>query len=95
MTTVLRIFSLMLLPFSMSLVLAYTYQIKGHINHCTIVIAGHLAMLVVSSWIFSTFMPTWYWWAFPVASILFLSTQLYLNRNMKIKTTPIRQPLNN
>ena len=84
LTNVLRIFSLMLLPYSLSLVFAFTYQIKGHINHCTIVIAGHSVMLVVSCWLFSIFLPTWYWWSFPAASILFLSVQLYLTRNMKI-----------
>ncbi len=88
LTGVLRIFSLMLLPYSLSLVFAFTYQIRGHINHCTVVIAGHSVVLVIASWIFSTFLPTYYWWAFPAASILFLSAQLYLNRNLKTVTPP-------
>lgn len=78
LTGVLRVFSLMLIPFGTSVFLAFTYQLKGHIKLCSVMMVSHLALIVLVAVLFALLQPAAFWWAFPLASIVFLSVQLVL-----------------
>ncbi len=83
LSTVLRIFSLTLIPFSVSVYLAFTYQLKGHESLCAALSIGHLAMLILMAWLFALLLPTAFWWSFPLASSLFLAIQLLFRHYFK------------
>ena len=78
LTGVLRVFSLMLIPFGVSVFLAFTYQIKGHIKLCSTVMIGHLMLIVLMAGLFAQLLPAAFWWSFPLASLLFLTVQMSL-----------------
>lgn len=73
---VLRIFSLLLLPFAVTLVLMAVYQILERIILSIICVVCQLATLIITIGLFATYGPSLVWWGFPVASILFLLAQL-------------------
>ena len=76
---VLRIFSPMLLPFAVTLVLASVYQMLGHILPCVISVIGLLAAVILATRLFASFNPELVWWGLPVGSGLFLIGQLALS----------------
>ena len=92
LTTVLRIFSLMLIPLGVSLVLAFSYQIMGHARRCTLVIMAHLFVLVLSVCLFALLLPAALWWAFPLASTLFLAGQLVFQQRKGLNPDPSHLP---
>ena len=76
---VLRIFSLMMLPFALTLVLMAVYQVLELILPSVICVIGQLAAIIVGIYLFATYQPSLIWWGFPVACFLFLMGQLLLS----------------
>lgn len=75
----LRIFSLTLLPFALTLVLVAVYQVLDQILLSVICAVGQLATIVLGIWLFAAYQPLLIWWGFPVAGFLFLMGQLLLS----------------
>lgn len=73
---VLRIFSLLLLPFALTLTLVAVYQVLERKTLSIIVVVGQLVVLVLAAWLLSITAPSYVWYAFPVAAFLFLAGQL-------------------
>lgn len=73
---VMRVFSLMLLPFALTLILVAIYQILDRIALSVMVVVGQLATIVLTAWGFAEFAPSYVWWSFPLAAFCFLSAQL-------------------
>ena len=76
---VLRIFSLMMIPFAFTLVLVAVYQVLELIVPSVICAICQLAAIIFSIWLFADFAPSHIWWGFPLASFLFLFGQLFLS----------------
>ena len=76
---VLRIFSLMMIPFAFTLVLVAVYQVLELIVPSVICAICQLATIIFSIWLFADFAPSHIWWGFPLASFLFLFGQLFLS----------------
>ena len=76
---VLRIFSLMMIPFAFTLVLVAVYQVLELIAPSVICAICQLATIIFSIWLFADFAPSHIWWGFPLASFLFLFGQLFLS----------------
>ena len=76
---VLRIFSLVMLPFALTLVLVAVYQVLELIVPSIICAIGQLAAMIICIWLFASFDPSLVWWGFPVAGFLFLLGQLGLS----------------
>lgn len=73
---VLRIFSLLMLPFSLTLTLMSIYQVLERMVLCVVVIIGQLAVLVFTIGFFADNAPAYVWYGFPLAGFLFLGAQL-------------------
>ena len=73
---VLRVFSLLLLPFALTLTLVAVYQVLERMTLSVIIVVGQLGMLVFVVGIFSHHAPTYVWYGFPLAGFLFLGGQL-------------------
>ena len=73
---VLRIFSLLLLPFALTLTLVAVYLVLEHMVLSVVIIVGQLAMLVLIVWLFATNVPDYVWYGFPLAAFLFLGAQV-------------------
>ena len=76
---VLRIFSLVMLPFALTLVLVAVYQVLELIVPSIICAIGQLAAMIICIWLFASFDPSLVWWGFPVAGFLFLLGQLFVS----------------
>ena len=76
---VLRIFSLMMLPFALTLVLVAVYQVLELILPSVICVIGQLAAIIVGIYLFAAYQPLHIWWGFPVACFLFFMGQLFLS----------------
>ena len=73
---VLRIFALMLIPFSITQILLSTYQILGHDKTSVITATAQTAMLVVGVWFVANLEGIELWWGFVGACALVLLFQL-------------------
>ena len=73
---VVRIFSLTLLPFALTLVLVAVYQVLEQILLSVICAVGQLATIVLCIGYLGMYHPSLIWWGFPVAGFLFLMGQL-------------------
>ena len=83
---VLRIFSLMMLPFAITLVLVAIYQMLEFILLSVICVVGQLAVIILVTWLIAFYNPMLLWWGFPLGSGLFLIGQLifsYLHSRRK------------
>jgi anti-sigma regulatory factor (Ser/Thr protein kinase) len=76
---VLRIYSLVMLPFALTLVLVAVYQVLEMIVPSVICAIGQLAAMIICIWLFASFDPSLVWWGFPVAGFLFLLGQLFVS----------------
>ena len=72
---VLRIFSLMLIPFSLTLVLAAIYQVLELAKLNVVVTVGQLVVMVLTLWLLSAYAPDYFWWGFPLSAFLFVVGQ--------------------
>ena len=73
---VLRIFALMLIPFSITQILLSTYQILGHEKTSVITATAQTAMLVVGVWFVANLEGIELWWGFVGACAIVLLFQL-------------------
>ena len=76
---VLRIFSLMLLPFALTLVLVAVYQVIELILPSVICVMGQLIAIILCVGYLGIYHPLHVWWGFPMAGFLFLIGQLLLS----------------
>ena len=76
---VLRIFSLMMLPFAFTLVLVAVYQVLELIVPSVVCVIGQLAAMILGIWLFAAYKPSLIWWGFPVAGFLFVMGQLLVS----------------
>lgn len=87
---VLRIFALMLIPFSITQILLSTYQILGHEKTSVITATAQTAMLVVGVWFVASLEGIELWWGFVGACALVLLFQLgYTYARSHMYHTPI------
>lgn len=68
----LRIYSLLLVPYSMGAVLRSTYQILGRFMLSLVLSVGQLVLMVAGVWIFSAIGKELLWWGFPASGVLLL-----------------------
>lgn len=73
---VLRIFSLLFLPFALTLTLVAVYQVLERMVLSVIIVIGQLAVLVLTAGFFSHNAPDYIWYGFPLAGFVFLGAQL-------------------
>lgn len=76
LSRVLRIFALMLIPFSITQILLSTYQILGHEKASVVTATAQTAMLVVGVWFVANLEGVELWWGFVGACVLVLLFQL-------------------
>lgn len=70
---VLRSFSLMIPPFSLTLILVCVYQVQERMWLSIVSVVGQLAVMIVSVGIFAYEMPDDVWLGFPIGGFLFLA----------------------
>lgn len=75
-TTPLRIFSLLLVPFAVTLVMRFLFQILEHRILSLLMSVGQLIGIIATLWIFICLVPDWLWWSFPVSAALLIIIQL-------------------
>ena len=76
LNAVLRIFSLLLLPFALTLILVACYQVLERIALSAVIAITQLSVLIVSVSLFAYYVPDYVWYAFPLAGFMFLGCQL-------------------
>lgn len=74
--TPLRIFSLLLIPFAVTLVMRFLFQILEHRILSLVMSAGQLAGIVATLWAFTKLAPEELWWSFPLSAIALILIQL-------------------
>lgn len=88
--TPLRIFSLLLVPFAVTLVMRFLFQILEHRILSLIMSAGQLAGMIASLWIFVELAPDKLWWSFPVSAVALILIQsvatstIYIAKQRKV-----------
>lgn len=90
---VLRIFSLMLIPFSLTLVLAAIYQVLELAKLNVVVTVGQLVVMVLTLWLLSVYAPDYFWWGFPLSAFLFVVVQFVNSYIAYLKTHGALSPL--
>ncbi|MBQ8467434.1 MAG: hypothetical protein IJ546_07060 [Prevotella sp.] len=80
LTRVLRIFSLMLIPFTVSYLLAAYCQIQGCVTLSAFMLACQLLWTLFVLWVVSHWAASHLWWAFPLSSTLYLLGQVVFLR---------------
>ena len=73
---VLRIFSLLFLPFALTLTLVAVYQVLERMVLSVVIVIGQLAVLVLTAGAFAHYAPEHVWYAFPLAGFAFFGAQL-------------------
>ena len=73
---VLRIFSWLLLPFALTLILVAAYQVLEHEVLSIVCVVGQLVTIIAVVWILSVVSPGHVWYGFPLAAFLTLAFQL-------------------
>ena len=72
----LRIFSLLLVPFAVTLVMRFLFQILEHRILSLVMSAGQLAGMITCLWIYTEVAPEVLWWSFPVSAVALILIQL-------------------
>lgn len=83
--TPLRIFSLLLIPFAVTLVMRFLFQILEYRILSLLLSVGQLIGIIASLWLFIELTPENLWWSFPVSAILLIVFQLVATSAMSIK----------
>lgn len=76
LTDVLRIFSLMMIPFAVSYLINFTLQIQGRVILSAMMLVGQLLWTLLVVWQFSLWVPSLFWWAFPLSAMTYLLIQI-------------------
>lgn len=69
----LRIFSLVLLPYTVIAILNALYQILGYRSTSIVISIAQLAMMVLFVWLFSLISPAMLWWGYPASGFLLMA----------------------
>ena len=88
----LRIFSLLLIPFAVTLIMRFLFQILEYRVLSLALSVGQLAGIIISLWLFIEFIPGHLWWSFPVSAVLLILFQLGATYAMSLKergTSPV------
>ena len=85
----LRIFSLLLLPYAILLVLNALYQIIGYRAASIVVSVGQLVVMVLFVWLFAHISPDLLWWGFPASSVALMTVVLIVTWVMHIRRPDI------
>ena len=72
----LRIFSLLLIPFAVTLVMRFLFQILEYRILSLVLSAGQLAGIIACLWIFISVSPENLWWSFPVSAFILIVLQI-------------------
>lgn len=84
---VLRIFSMILLPFSLTVLLRGMYQVLGHLVLSTVVAVGQVASIVAVVFVFTQVAPPeMLWWGFPLSAAVILVAQVVVTWRMARKS---------
>jgi Na+-driven multidrug efflux pump/anti-sigma regulatory factor (Ser/Thr protein kinase) len=81
----LRIFSLVLLPFSLIAILNALYQLLGYRISSMIISIGQLVAMVFFVWLFSLVSPSLLWWGYPASSIILAAVVLIVTWVMHVR----------
>ena len=76
LNSALRIFSLLFLPFALTLTLVAVYQVLERMVLSVVIVIVQLAVLVLTVGFFSHNAPDYVWFGFPLAGFVFLGAQL-------------------
>ena len=71
----LRIFSLLLIPFAVTLVMRFLFQVLEHRILSLLLSVGQLAFIIGSLWVFIGISPEILWWSFPFSAIMLIAIQ--------------------
>ena len=74
--TPLRIFSLLLIPFAVTLIMRFLFQILEYRILSLLLSVGQLIGIIISLWLFIEFTPENLWWSFPASAVLLITFQL-------------------
>ena len=85
----LRIFSLLLLPYAILLVLNALYQIIGYRAASIVVSVGQLVVMVLFVWLFAHISPNLLWWGYPASSVALMTVVLIVTWLMHIRRPEI------
>lgn len=75
-TTPLRIFSLLLVPFAVTLIMRFLFQILEYRILSLLMSVGQLMGIIATLWIFIRIDPDILWWSFPVSAAVLIVIQL-------------------
>lgn len=76
LSDVLRIFSLVLIPFALTLVMRSLFQILEYRMLSILLAVGQLLVMALVVWLFSIWWPQQLWWGFPLSAFLLIAGQL-------------------
>ena len=88
----LRVFSLILLPFSLTVLMRATFQTLGHLTLSTTLVIGQLVAIVACLWAFTQWAPQQLWWSFPLSAVLLLCVQVAVTWRLS-RRTPGTHPM--
>ena len=81
----LRIFSLLLIPFAVTLIMRFLFQILEYRVLSLALSVGQLVGIIISLWLFIEFKPEDLWWSFPVSAVLLILFQFGATYAMSLK----------
>ena len=74
--TPMRIFSLLLIPFAVTLTMRFLFQILEYRILSLLLSVGQLIGIILCLWIFIELAPSLLWWSFPASAIVLMALQL-------------------
>ena len=72
----LRIFSLLLIPFAVTLTMRFLFQVLEYRILSLVMSAGQLLFIVACLWLFKEAAPGNIWWSFPLSAVVLIAIQL-------------------
>ena len=90
----LRIFSIILLPFSITVVMRGMFQVLGYLVLSTGIAVAQVALIVITIFLFTELAPAdMLWWGFPLSAIVLLAVQMgitwRISRRQQQGTSPV------
>lgn len=85
----LRIFSLLLIPFAVTLVMRFLFQILEHRILSLLLSVGQLLFIILCLWAFIKATPSNLWWSFPFSAVMLIIIQLAATMGMHLKNRSI------
>lgn len=81
----LRIFSLLLIPFAVTLVMRFLFQILEHRILSLLLSVGQLLFIILCLWLFIEITPENLWWSFPFSAIMLIVIQFAATISLHMK----------